>query len=361
MGDLLGYWRRERQVVNADAYRLSIADEADQFDSLSAITRLTFQGLEDQFSEKTGKQLKWPWARFTFPPQPIDVDIEKGSKLIVALNEQEWVFFKVAEIDAEAGELAVTWDDDAEEQGRLPDVARPLRVVPRGSEAHRARGAGRRDAGGPRRSGRSRDAAPRPARVRAGPRPRRRRVRRRRRRDLWVGDRARPELRADPGAAGYRQDVHRCAHDPHARERGPAGRGDGDEPRGDRQPDAGRGRPVRRGGRLRQPAGGPQGEGRFGRRRPSTSTTTAGGRGRLQRDRRHDVAVREPGDARQPGRRAGGRRGGSARPGRHVGGDDLGDQRDPARRSAAAAAGVAGEPSGRCRARVRSSICSATS
>ncbi len=25
MGDLLGYWRRERQVVNADAYRLSIA------------------------------------------------------------------------------------------------------------------------------------------------------------------------------------------------------------------------------------------------------------------------------------------------------------------------------------------------
>ncbi len=120
MGDLLGYWRRERQVVNADAYRLSIADEADQFESLSAIARLTFQGLEPQVSAKTGRPLKWPWARFTFPPQPIDVDIAKGSKLIVAINEQEWVFFKLEQIDAEAGELSVTWDDNAEEAGVHP-------------------------------------------------------------------------------------------------------------------------------------------------------------------------------------------------------------------------------------------------
>jgi len=120
MGDLLGYWRRERQVVNADAYRRSVAEEADQFESLSAITRLEFHGLEDQYSEKTGKQLKWPWARFTFPPQPIDAEIGKGSKLIVAVNEQEWVFFTVATIDTVAGELAVTWDAAAEEQGVYP-------------------------------------------------------------------------------------------------------------------------------------------------------------------------------------------------------------------------------------------------
>ncbi len=76
--------------------------------------------MKDQISAKTGKKLKWPWARFTFPPQPIDVDIEKGSKLIVAVNEQEWVFFTVTEIDADAGELAVTWDGDAEEKGVYP-------------------------------------------------------------------------------------------------------------------------------------------------------------------------------------------------------------------------------------------------
>jgi uncharacterized protein len=120
LGDLLGYWRRERQVVSADAYRLSIADEADQLDSLSAITRLTFKGLQGQVSAKTGKPLKWPWARFTFPPQPIDVDIQKGSKLIVALNEQEWIFFKLEHIDVAAGELSVTWDDAAADSGVHP-------------------------------------------------------------------------------------------------------------------------------------------------------------------------------------------------------------------------------------------------
>ena len=120
MGDLLGYWRRERQVVGADAYRLSIADEVDQLDSLSAITRLTFRGTKDQVSAKTGRPLKWPWARFTFPPQPVDVDIRKGSKLIVALDEQEWLFFKVEHIDAAAGELSVTWDEAAAQAGIHP-------------------------------------------------------------------------------------------------------------------------------------------------------------------------------------------------------------------------------------------------
>jgi predicted RecB family nuclease len=119
LGDLLGYWRRERRVVSADAYRLSIADEVDQFESLSAITRLTFQGFEPQVL-RNGKPAKWPWARFTFPTQPVDVEITRGSKLIVAVNEQEWVFFTVAEIEPDAGRLAVTWDGEAAEKGIYP-------------------------------------------------------------------------------------------------------------------------------------------------------------------------------------------------------------------------------------------------
>ena len=171
MGDLLGYWRRERQVVNADAYRLSIADEADQFESLSAITRLRFEGLEEQVSEKTGKPLKWPWARFTFPPQPVDVDIEKGSKLIIAINEREWVFFTVAEIDPDAGALAVTWDGAAAEKGVYPTSLVHYEWFREGAKLDRARATGRRDAGRQRHSGRPRTAAPRPAGVPAGPWP----------------------------------------------------------------------------------------------------------------------------------------------------------------------------------------------
>ncbi len=69
---------------------------------------------------KNGKPAKWPWARFTFPPQPIDVDITTGSELIVAVNEREWVFFKVATIDTERGTLAVTWDGAAADEGVYP-------------------------------------------------------------------------------------------------------------------------------------------------------------------------------------------------------------------------------------------------
>ncbi len=46
MGDLLGYWRRERRVVAADACRLSIADENEQMESPAVITRLTYRGSE---------------------------------------------------------------------------------------------------------------------------------------------------------------------------------------------------------------------------------------------------------------------------------------------------------------------------
>ena len=45
MGDLLGYWRRERRVVAADCLRLSMADELDQFESLGAIARDRVPGL----------------------------------------------------------------------------------------------------------------------------------------------------------------------------------------------------------------------------------------------------------------------------------------------------------------------------
>jgi predicted RecB family nuclease len=120
MGDLLGYWRRERKVVAADCLRLSMADEHDQFESLQAIARLTFEGFEDQYSEKTSKQLKWPVARFSFPPQPLDPDIEQRSKMILALREQEWAFFTLADIDRAAGTLEVAWNQKMIDQVVFP-------------------------------------------------------------------------------------------------------------------------------------------------------------------------------------------------------------------------------------------------
>ncbi|MDG1265564.1 MAG: TM0106 family RecB-like putative nuclease, partial [Ilumatobacter sp.] len=122
MGDLLGYWRRERKVVSADCLRLSMADEADQFESLGAIARLSFEGFEDKYSDKTGKKLKWPVAVFSFPPQPLDTDIDQGSKMIVALSEQEWAFFTLADIDRAAGTLQMSWNQGMIDQGIVPST-----------------------------------------------------------------------------------------------------------------------------------------------------------------------------------------------------------------------------------------------
>lgn len=120
MGDLLGYWRRERKVVSADCLRLSMADEADQIESLGAIARLSFEGFEDKYSDKTGKKLKWPVAVFSFPPQPLDADIDQGSNMIVALSEQEWAFFTLADIDRAAGTLQVSWNQSMIDAGVFP-------------------------------------------------------------------------------------------------------------------------------------------------------------------------------------------------------------------------------------------------
>lgn len=110
MGDLLGYWRRERKVVAADCLRLSMAEDRDQFDSLGAITKLTFEGFEDRYIEKSKKKRKWPVAVFSFPTQPVDPDIKQGSKMILALTEQEWAFFPLADIDRGNGTLEVSWN-----------------------------------------------------------------------------------------------------------------------------------------------------------------------------------------------------------------------------------------------------------
>jgi uncharacterized protein len=120
MGDLLGYWRRERRAAAADAYRLSIADDADQLASPQTIAGLSFQRFEDQFSEKTGKQLKWPAAVFGYAPQVISDDIGPGANMIDAIDEQTWAFFRVAAIDTEARRLRLHWNGDHQQAGRFP-------------------------------------------------------------------------------------------------------------------------------------------------------------------------------------------------------------------------------------------------
>ena len=119
MGDVLGYWRREKRVVAADCLRLSMADTADQHESPSAIAGLEFHGFEER-TTPTGRPKKWPVAVFTFPIQPVDPDIDARSTLIVALDDSEWLFFSPATIDRDSGTLEISWNQNMIDQAILP-------------------------------------------------------------------------------------------------------------------------------------------------------------------------------------------------------------------------------------------------
>ncbi len=121
-GDLLGYWRREKRAVAAEAQRLSAAADSDQMESLSVIARLKYRGLQPQFNERTGKELTWPAAVFTYPDQPIDPDIDGGSKMIVALSDQEWAFFQIARLDRDTRELRVVWNQEHQDRRSIPSA-----------------------------------------------------------------------------------------------------------------------------------------------------------------------------------------------------------------------------------------------
>lgn len=119
MGDLLGYWRRERRAAAADTYRLATADRTDQIESPRAIAGLSFQLLEDQFGAN-GRPLKWPAAVFSYPAQQIDDEIGRGTTLIEALDQTEWVFYKVAGIDRQARRIRIDWTEAHQRSGRRP-------------------------------------------------------------------------------------------------------------------------------------------------------------------------------------------------------------------------------------------------
>lgn len=120
MGDLLGYWGRERKVVTADCMRLSMAPEHDQFESPSAISRIEFRGFQERLT-RTGRAAKWPVAVFEFPPQPVDSEINGSSELIVAHDERRWSFFKLADFDRTERTFSVEWNQSMIDQNVMPN------------------------------------------------------------------------------------------------------------------------------------------------------------------------------------------------------------------------------------------------
>jgi predicted RecB family nuclease len=127
LGDLLGYWRRER-----------LADVGPKFAQLEADTPVLLNdpdfvaGLEFlEFQDHQGARGELKYAVFSWPDQPLSNDIRDGTVLIAGgLGESG--FAGLVDIDRDARTLTLRWNEKREEDGFFPRaLSRDDWVMPR--------------------------------------------------------------------------------------------------------------------------------------------------------------------------------------------------------------------------------------
>jgi predicted RecB family nuclease len=120
LGDLLGYWRRER-----------LADVGPKFAQLEAETHVLLDdpdvvaGLEFcEFEDHQGARGNLKYAVFSWPDQPLSNDIRDGTVLIAGgLGESG--FAGLVSIDRDAHTVTLRWNEKREEDGFFPRALSP--------------------------------------------------------------------------------------------------------------------------------------------------------------------------------------------------------------------------------------------
>jgi uncharacterized protein len=121
LGDLLGYWVRERRAVFADMIAKTLYEPTAQLDNGEVIASLEFTGMVAPIG-KSGKPLK-ERAQFHFPAQTIGRKYsEPGAKVIFSVGEEQLVYADVLDIDRDTRLVQLSWSDRARELGVHPTV-----------------------------------------------------------------------------------------------------------------------------------------------------------------------------------------------------------------------------------------------
>ena len=120
LGDLLGYWVRERRAHNAPKIAATVRDTPTLLDDPEVIGGLQFLGMEARVDKK-GKELT-PGACFTWPAQEVAEDFGKGARVLYGTPDGPTGYATVTEIDETNGKLLLTWSDRARELGVTPSA-----------------------------------------------------------------------------------------------------------------------------------------------------------------------------------------------------------------------------------------------
>jgi uncharacterized protein len=118
LGDLLNYWRRERQANTEPKFAEAASEFAMLYGDPDFIANLSFQGFEDVVSRGAPAVD----ALFTWPEQPVStVFNEKRNVLFTGVGIERGYGY-LPKIDLDARELRMRWREQYEEVGGLPSV-----------------------------------------------------------------------------------------------------------------------------------------------------------------------------------------------------------------------------------------------
>ena len=123
LGELLGYWLRERRANAAPKLAKTTLDTPTLLDDPEVLAGLTYLGQVERRGKK-GKLLEGEGARFAWPEQPIGPGFESTGQIRVLYSSPDGPtgYATVHLIDAEQREVVLNWSKRAQEMGVIPSV-----------------------------------------------------------------------------------------------------------------------------------------------------------------------------------------------------------------------------------------------
>lgn len=121
LGDLLGYWSREKRAYLGPKIAKLAGDVEDQLTDPEVIGELLCDGEVPRFSQKTGKPII-PGMQFVFPAQQLDKFPREGGSVLFIAEEQKIAYASIARLDRDASAVELVWNEKLRDSALIPDA-----------------------------------------------------------------------------------------------------------------------------------------------------------------------------------------------------------------------------------------------
>jgi predicted RecB family nuclease len=121
LGELLGYWLRERRANAAPKLAKTTVDTPTLLEDPDAVAGLTYLGQVERRGKK-GQVLEGEGARFAWPEQQIGSAFVPGARVLYSTPDGPTGYAAVHLIDTEKREVVLIWSERSQELGTIPSV-----------------------------------------------------------------------------------------------------------------------------------------------------------------------------------------------------------------------------------------------